>query len=158
MDEGIQARLLKTANEVAIKAVEEGHHPFGAILVGPDLKTILMRQGNVNTVQHAESELARRAYLEYDPDYLWTCALVTTLEPCAMCSGTIYWANIGTVVFGASETDLKELTGADPENPTMNLPCRNVFASGQKNLKVYGPLPSLRDSLLAPHKDFWNRQ
>ena len=90
MDEDIQARLLKSANEVAIKAVEEGHHPFGAILVGPDLETILMRQGNVNTVQHAESELARRAYLDYDPDYLWACALVTTLEPCAMCSGTIY--------------------------------------------------------------------
>lgn len=158
MDEDIQARLLKTANEVAIRAVEEGHHPFGAILVGPDQETVLMRQGNVNTVQHAESELARRASLDYDADYLWECSLVTTLEPCAMCSGTIYWANIGTVVYGASETDLRELTGSDPKNPTMNLPCRTVFASGQKDLKVYGPLSSLKDSLLAPHREFWNRQ
>lgn len=158
MDEEVQTRLLNAANEVAVKAVEEGHHPFGAILVAPDFETVIMRQGNVNTVQHAESELARRAYLEYESDYLWRCSLVTTLEPCAMCSGTIYWANIGTVVYGASETDLKELTGADPENPTMNLPCRTVFAFGQRNIKVYGPLPSLRDSLLAPHKDFWNKQ
>ena len=71
MNKDTQARLLKVANEVAIKAVEEGYHPFGAILVAPDQDTVLVRQGNVNTVQHAEAELARRGYLEYDPDYLW---------------------------------------------------------------------------------------
>ena len=158
MNKGTQARLLKVANEVAIKAVEEGYHPFGAILVAPDQDTVLVRQGNVNTVQHAEAELARRAYLEYDPDYLWECSLVTTFEPCTMCSGTIYWANIGNVLYGASETELLELTGADPENPTMDLPCRAVFASGQKDIKVYGPVPSLKEALVAPHKEFWNRQ
>jgi tRNA(Arg) A34 adenosine deaminase TadA len=157
MDLATQTKLLELANEVAKEAVKDGHHPFGAILVAPDAESILMRQGNVDTVRHAETELARRAAQEYDRDYLWKCSLVTTLEPCAMCSGTIYWSNSGTVIYGAPETDLKELTGSDPENPTMDLPCRVVFDSGQKDIKVYGPIPSLKESLLAPHKEFWNK-
>lgn len=145
------------ANEVAEGAVADGHHPFGAILVAPDLETVLLRHGNVDTVRHAETELARRAAMEYSPEYLWDCCLVTTLEPCAMCAGTIYWANIGTVLYGAAESDLKALTGADPQNPTMDLPCRDVFAAGQKRVKVLGPLPKLKETLLAPHRNFWSK-
>lgn len=149
-------RNLKLAQVVALQAMTEGKHPFGSILIGPDHSTVLMTQGNVNTVNHAESTLARRAAEAYDEDYLWNCTLYTTLEPCAMCAGTIYWANIGRVVFGAEETELKRLTGNHHENPTMELPCRTVFASGQKGIRVWGPIPSLKDEMLEPHLEFWN--
>ena len=43
---------LRAANAVALDAAAHGHHPFGAMLVGPD-DQILMRQGNVDTVHHA---------------------------------------------------------------------------------------------------------
>ena len=59
-----------------------GHHPFGAILVGPDQETVLIEQGNVDTVNHAESVLARIAVLNFTPQYLWSCTLYTTVEPC----------------------------------------------------------------------------
>jgi tRNA(Arg) A34 adenosine deaminase TadA len=81
---------LRAANAIAREAAAQGHHPFGAVLVGPD-DTILMTQGNVDTVRHAETALARRAAAEYDRDFLWRCTLVSTFEPCAMCAGTIYW-------------------------------------------------------------------
>ena len=74
---------IREANDVAKRAAEHGHHPFGAILVGPD-GTVLMRQGNIDTVHHAETELARRAAAAYLPEFLWTCTLVTTGEPCAI--------------------------------------------------------------------------
>ena len=147
---------LLAANAVAREAAAEGHHPFGAVLVGPD-DTILRSQGNVDTVRHAETELARRAAAEYDREYLWRCTLVSTFEPCAMCAGTIYWANIGRVVYGAEESTLLALTGASPENPTMHLPCRVVLASGQKQIEVIGPFPELEAELIAPHRDFWRR-
>lgn len=147
---------IREANDVARATAAHGHHPFGAVLVGPD-DGILMRQGNIDTVHHAESELARRAAAAYSPEFLWTCSLVSTGEPCAMCAGTLYWANIGRLVYGYEETKLLALTGDHPENPTMSLPSRTVLASGQKDVEVFGPFPEIEDELLAPHRDFWKR-
>src|SRR6478735_8872737 len=141
---------LRAAGEVAREAAAHGHHPFGAVLVGPDDR-ILMRQGNIDTVRHAETELCRRAAAAYPPEFLWTCTLVSTGEPCAMCTGTLYWTNIGRLVYGFEETKLLTLTGDHPRNPTMNLSCRTVLGSGQKNIEVHGPFPELDEDLLAPH-------
>jgi tRNA(Arg) A34 adenosine deaminase TadA len=149
------ARLLRLANAVARRAMEAGHHPFGAILVAPDGRTVLMEQGNVNTVNHAESVLAREAAARYAPDFLWGCTLVTTVEPCAMCAGTQYWAHIGGLVYGMSEARLLALTGNHSENPTLDLPCREVFDRGQKAMQVTGPVPEVEEEIAALHRDFW---
>jgi tRNA(Arg) A34 adenosine deaminase TadA len=145
---------IRTANAVACDAAAHGHHPFGAVLVGPD-DTILMRQGNINTVSHAETELARRAADAYSREFLWSCTLVSTGESCAMCAGALYWANIGRLVYGYEERQLLALTGDNPENPTMSLAARTVLASGQKKIEVHGPFPELDEELLAPHRHFW---
>ena len=147
---------LASANQVALQAVKDGHMPFGAILVAPDFETVLLEQGNIDTVRHAENELARRASQQYDEDYLWNCTLVTTIEPCAMCAGTQYWANIGSLVYGVSEEALKTMTGNHPDNPTMSLPCRQVFAAGQKEIQIHGPFAELEDEILEPHKSCWS--
>jgi tRNA(Arg) A34 adenosine deaminase TadA len=148
-------RLLKRANEVARAAMAAGHHPFGALLVAADHRTVLIEQANVDTVNHAEAVLAREAARRFAPDELWGCTLVTTVEPCAMCAGTQYWANIGRLVYGMGERRLLELTGNHAENPTLDLPCREVFARGQKALRVFGPLPEAEDEIAALHRDFW---
>ena len=149
------ARALRRADAVARRAMAMGRHPFGAVLVAPDGETVLAEQGNIDTVHHAEATLARFASLNYPADYLWQCTLVTTFEPCAMCAGTAYWANIGRIVYGAEEADLLALTGDHPENPTLSLPCREVFACGQKAVEVIGPVPALADEMIAAHRGFW---
>jgi tRNA(Arg) A34 adenosine deaminase TadA len=116
-----------------------------------------MRQGNIDTVRHAESELGRRAAAAYPADFLWTCTMVSTGEPCAMCTGTLYWANIGRLVYGFEEAKLLAETGDHPENPTMSLAARTVLGSGQKSIEVVGPFPEIEDELLAPHRTFWRR-
>ena len=70
-----------------------------------------------------------------------------------MCSGTIYWVGIGRVVFGLAEHDMKALTGAHVENPTLDLPCTIVFEAGQRPTEVVGPL--LADEAAQLHADFW---
>jgi tRNA(Arg) A34 adenosine deaminase TadA len=147
---------LRAAGAVASEAMEHGHHPFAAILVGPDDR-VLMRQANIGTVRHAETEIARRAADAYSAEFLWTCTMVTSVEPCAMCTGTLYWANIGRLVFGLEEVQVLALTGSNPLNPTLNLPSRTVLAAGQKAVEVHGPFPELEDELLAPHRSFWRR-
>jgi tRNA(Arg) A34 adenosine deaminase TadA len=149
-------RHLRRANAVASRAMGFGHHPFGAILVGPDHEIVLLEQGNVNAVNHAEAVLARTADLNFPPDYLWGCTLYTTVEPCAMCAATQYWANIGRLVYGMEESRLLAFTGAHPENPTLALPCRTLFAHGQKAIAVIGPVAEVEAEIAALHQGFWN--
>ena len=149
------ARHLRRANDVARRAIALGRHPFGASLVAPDGETVLAEQGNVDTVNPAESVLARAAATKFTPEYLAQCTLVTTVEPCAMCAGTQYWANIGRLVYGMSERRLLELTGNHGENPTMDLPCRTVLAAGQKAVDIIGPVPAVEAEIAALHLEFW---
>lgn len=147
--------LLQRAQALAERAAAAGHHPFGALLVGPDHQTVLMEQGNVDSVNHAEAVLAREAARRFSPGELWGCTLVTTVEPCAMCAGTQYWAHIGRVIFGMEERELLRLTGNHAENPTLDLPCREVFARGQKDVHVIGPVPQMAELIAATHRRFW---
>jgi tRNA(Arg) A34 adenosine deaminase TadA len=149
---------LRKAFDVARRAREGGDHPFGCILVGPD-GDVLMEQGNGFTAEgrdmtaHAERLMATRASKGFPSSFLAECTLYTSAEPCAMCSGAIYWAGIGRVVFGQTEHDLKEQTGAHDENPTLDLPCRVVFAAGQRNIEVIGPL--LESEAAELQRGFW---
>ncbi len=150
-------RHLHQANVVARRAMAQGHHPFGALLVDGDGETVLLEQGNVDSVDHAESLLARTAARQFSAERLWDCTLVTTVEPCAMCAGTQYWAHIGRLVYGMSERRLLDLTGNHAENPTLDLPCRDVFARGQKRIDVIGPVPEAEDAIAALHRVFWQQ-
>lgn len=149
------ARHLRRADAVARRAMAMGRHPFGALLLAPDGETVLAEQGNIDTVNHAEATLARTAAANYPGAYLAQCTLVTTFEPCAMCAGTVYWAGIGRVLYGAEEAALLALTGSHPENPTLSLPCREVFARGQRSVEVIGPVDAVAQEMVATHRGFW---
>ena len=149
---------LRIAIDVAVKSRAAGNHPFGAILVGPD-GAVLMQAGNVHgdlgdRTGHAERVLMTNASLRYPAEFLATCTMYASAEPCAMCAGAAYWAGIGRVVYGLSERALGDLIGPHPENLTMNLPCRVVFAAGQRPIDVIGPL--LEQEARAVHEGFWS--
>jgi tRNA(Arg) A34 adenosine deaminase TadA len=148
-------RHLRRANAVAKRAVTLGHHPFGALLVAPDHETVLLEQCNIDTVNHAESTLARVAATNFTPDYLWACTLYTSVEPCCMCAGTAYWANIGRVVFGLTEAMLLEQTGSHGENPTMSVSSRYVFDHCQKKVDLIGPVAEVAAEVLELQSSFW---
>lgn len=150
---------LDIAIEVSKRAKENGNTPFGAILVDKD-GNILMEQENIEITEnictgHAETSLVARASQKYSKEFLWHCTLYTTAEPCAMCAGAIYWANIGRVVYAMTEGRLLELTGSNEQNPTFDLPCKDVFARGQKEITVIGPFPPLEEKAAEIHVGFW---
>ena len=147
---------LSTCLTVAQRAVDNGKQPFGAALLGPDNETVLLTHGNVDHVNHAEVSLARLAACHYTQAYLWTCTLYTTWEPCAMCTATCYWANIGTIVYGASEERLAELTGEGNEkNMTMAMPCRKVLEGSQKDIEIIGPVAEMEDKVVRESDRYW---
>lgn len=151
--------LLK-ANDIARKARANGNTPFGAVLVDPD-GNVIMEQGNAegdlhDATAHAERMLASRASQKYSKEFLWGCTLYTTFEPCCMCTGAIYWSNIGKIVYGLTEEKLLQLTGADEKNPTFNISCRTILAAGQKPIEVLGPFDEIADQVVEVQKGFWN--
>ena len=151
---------LRKAVEVSRRSRESGNTPFGAILVDPD-GNIIEEQGNVEITEHkctghAEAMLAEKASMKYTKSFLWGCTLYTTVEPCAMCTGAIYWGNIGTIVYGLEERELLKMTGDNEQNPTFDMPCRKILAKGQKQVKVYGPFPEVAEEVAEVHKGYWN--
>jgi tRNA(Arg) A34 adenosine deaminase TadA len=151
--------FLRRSFEVARRALTHGNHPFGAILVGRD-RTVLLEAENGympshDGTAHAERLLATRACTTLSADVLKAATLYSSAEPCAMCAGAIYWAGIGRLVYGLSEHRLRAVTGNHPENPTLDLPCRDVFKSGQRATEVKGPL--LEDEAEALHAGVWNK-
>ena len=149
--------LLRKSIEIAGNALEQGNHPFGAVLAGPDGQLLMTAENTVNTdhdpTAHAETNLVRKAAQHYSSDFLAQCTLYASTEPCPMCAGAIYWANIGRVVFGLSQVGLYELAGGDPKDELL-LSCRDVLSHGGRDIVIIGPI--LEEEARSVHLDFWN--
>ena len=148
---------MRRALGLARLARDHGNHPFGALLTDAAGQVLLEAENTVVTgsdcTGHAELNLVRRASPSLGRDALAAATLYTSTEPCAMCAGAIYWAGVSRVVFGLRESELPALTGTDPRNPTLTLPCREVFGRGQRPIEVIGPV--LEDEARAVHAGFW---
>ena len=153
----IDLKLIRAAFKVANRARMRGNHPFGALLVDSEHNILLEAENNVVTAKditgHAETNLMRVASNKYSPEFLATCTIYTSTEPCPMCSGAIFWANVRRVVYGLSEERLYQLCCDDPTDAVLLLPCREVFARGQRSIQVVGPV--LEEEAERIHHGFW---
>jgi tRNA(Arg) A34 adenosine deaminase TadA len=151
--------FLRRSFEVARRSLTHGNHPFGAILVDAGGNVLIETENGYMPARdgtaHAERVLATQACTTLGAGVLNGATLYSSAEPCAMCAGAIYWAGIGRLVYGLSEHRLRAVTGNHPENPTLDLPCREVFRSGQRATEVVGPL--LEDEAEALHEGVWNK-
>lgn len=152
--------LLNRCIEISRQAREHGNTPFGALLADKE-GTILLEQENIEITEklctgHAETTLAAKASQQYSKEFLWECLLYTTAEPCAMCTGAIYWGNIGTIVYAMTEKRLLELTGANEQNPTFDLPSKEIVSHGQKDIQIIGPFSEVEQVAALVHQGYWD--
>ncbi|MCC9166709.1 nucleoside deaminase [Pontibacter harenae] len=98
--------FMQEAYRQATYAFEEGEIPIGAVVVSNNriiAKAYNQTEKLNDVTAHAEM-LALTAAAEYlGNKYLHDCTLYVTLEPCVMCAGASYWAQLQRVVYGASE-------------------------------------------------------
>ena len=155
----LDEQFLRRSFDVARRAASHGNHPFGAILVDEQDNVLIEGENSFmpsrDGTAHAERLLATEACKTLSDEVRAKATLYSSAEPCAMCAGAIYWAGIGRVVYGLGEQRLRVITGDHPENPTLDLPCRDVFNSGQRAIEVIGPL--LEDEAAEPHAGVWAR-
>lgn len=146
---------MRQAIALAQKAVANGDHPFGALLV-KDGEVVLTAVNSIYTdddvTRHAELNLVSQASRQFTPEFLADCTLVTSTEPCAMCAGAIYWAGISRVVFGCSAATLGRQLGAIAGDEFL-IPCAEIFARGARPMTVIGPL--LEEAGTAVHQQYW---
>ena len=152
--------FLRHCIELSRPVRDSGKHPFAAIVVDATGQ-IVAEAGNDSLppdgdpTRHAELVAAGMAAKKLSPGQLAAATLYSSAEPCAMCAGAIYWCGIGRVVYALSEHKLLGLTGDHPKNPTFALPCREVFARGQRSVEIAGPY--LEAEAAEPHIGFWKK-
>jgi tRNA(adenine34) deaminase len=92
---------------LAEEAAEDGEIPVGAVVV---CRNRIIGKGRNQTEQlndvtaHAELLAITAAANYLGGKYLSDCTLYVTLEPCVMCAGALFWAQIGRLVIGASDS------------------------------------------------------
>lgn len=97
---------MKMALMEAEEALTEDEIPIGAVIV---LNNKVIARGHNHTqllndvTAHAEMEAITAAANHLGAKYLNDCTLYVTVEPCVMCAGAIAWAQLGTLVYGASD-------------------------------------------------------
>ena len=97
---------MKKALEEARQAYAEGEIPVGAVVVCGD--RVIARAHNLtetltDVTAHAEMQAITAAANALGGKYLGDCTLYVTLEPCVMCAGAIGWAQVGRLVYGATD-------------------------------------------------------
>ncbi len=101
-------RLMAIALDEAAAAEAHGDVPIGAVVARIDTGAVVAQRHNERELAqdptaHAEVLALRDAAAALGSWRLDECALVVTLEPCAMCAGALVNARIGLVVFGADD-------------------------------------------------------
>ena len=98
--------FMKMAIAEAQDALYEGEVPIGAVIVAGNR---VIARGHNHTqalhdvTAHAEMEAITAAANYLGAKYLNDCTLYVTLEPCTMCAGAIFWAQVGTLVYGTND-------------------------------------------------------
>jgi tRNA(adenine34) deaminase len=97
---------MREALSEAKKAFEKDEVPVGVVVVAND--RIIARGHNLtetltDVTAHAEMQAITAAASFLGGKYLKDCTLYVTLEPCPMCAGALYWAQITRIVYGASD-------------------------------------------------------
>jgi len=98
---------MREALKEAEKAYEAREVPVGAVVVSNN-QIIARAYNQVERLQdataHAEILALTAAFSHMGGKYLPACTLYVTLEPCCMCGGATYWAQLGRLVFGAHDS------------------------------------------------------
>lgn len=97
---------MRMALSEAREAFLQGEVPVGAVIVTGD-RVVGRGHNLVETLRdvtaHAEMQAITAASDSLGGKYLTDCTLYVTVEPCAMCAAALGWAQIGRIVYGASD-------------------------------------------------------
>jgi tRNA(Arg) A34 adenosine deaminase TadA len=142
---------MQKAYALAREAQANGDHPFSALLV-IDQKIVLQCLNTVNTAsdvtRHPEIDILRLAASRLSEADIGKATMYASTEPCAMCSGAIYWSGLKRLVYGCPTETLGEIVGG-----SFVVPSRELFSKGKRKIEVIGPVLPKEGTEI--HRNFW---
>lgn len=111
-------QFMQKAIDIAVQGIQEGHGPFGAIvvnngrIVGMGRNQVTM---SLDPTAHAEIVSIREACAHLNTHILTGCTIYTSCEPCPMCLGAILWSRLDGIYYGTTQIDAAK-AGFDDQN------------------------------------------
>ncbi|MFT3735434.1 MAG: nucleoside deaminase [Rhodocyclaceae bacterium] len=136
MDDSHYMRLAIAASR---QAMDEGNFPYGATLLTRDGRSHVSRNNQVTTgdcTGHAEVVLIREAAQALGAEALQGATVYASGEPCAMCSGALFWAGVARVVYAMPTRTINRIGGA----PWLDVRSIDVLGRASHATQVNGPL------------------
>jgi tRNA(Arg) A34 adenosine deaminase TadA len=154
----VDLQHLRRCVELARTALEAGHGPFGAVLVGANGRTLYEDHNRVtdrDQTLHAELGVIRWAVVNMAPVQRIRATLYTSCEHCPMCAAAHAWAGLGRIVYATSNEQLaKWLTEWHvPALPVAMVPVTTVVPRAV----VDGPAPELEKEIEALYEARYRR-
>lgn len=139
-DNTADREAMRLAIAASREALDAGNNPYGAVLVsarGEVLHVAANRQNSDSDITaHAEVVLVREAAARLGAAALAGSVVYASGEPCAMCSGALYWAGVRRIVFAAPSEVMNKLFGGEQ----LPIRCAEVLTGASRKVQVDGPL------------------
>jgi tRNA(Arg) A34 adenosine deaminase TadA len=153
----VDLQRLRRCVELARIALDNGHGPFGALLVGANGQTLYEDHNRVtddDQTPHAEMGVIRWAVANMAPVHRIRATVYTSCEPCPMCAGAHAWAGLGRIAYATSCPQLScWLAEWQVPTPVAMLPVTTVVPSAV----VDGPAPEFEDELKSLYEARYRR-
>jgi tRNA(Arg) A34 adenosine deaminase TadA len=144
----VDVERLRRCVELAGIALDKGHAPFGAMLVGANGQTLYEdhnRTTDDDQTLHAELGVVRWAVANLAPVHRIRATVYTSCEQCPMCAAAHAWAGLGRIVYATSCAQLTEwLAEWRAPTPPVAMLAVNAVAPGAV---VDGPAPELEEKM-----------
>lgn len=105
-------KYMQRAIKAAVSSMKRGDVPFGAVIVQRGKIIAACGNGELSrqdVTQHAEVRAISKASQRLGRRDLSDCTIYSTVEPCPMCSGAIFYACAARIVYAMSRDDLPHL-------------------------------------------------
>ena len=145
----VDLQRLRRCVELAQTALDNGHAPFGAILVDAKGRTLYEDHNRVtddDQTLHAELGIVRWAVANLAPVHRIRATVYTSCEQCPMCAAAHAWAGLGRIVYATSCAQLTQwLSEWQVPTPVAMLPINMVAPRAV----VDGPVAELEAEIKA---------
>jgi len=141
LTQALLEKLMGESLACAEEAMNMGEIPIGAVITRGDLTIISRGYNRLNSTRNKTAHAEMVAFAEASgkiPAEARDCVLISTLEPCVMCTGAAMEAAIDTIVYGlTAPADSGTHRVRPPQSPESQMPriVGNVLA--QESLRLF---------------------